>query len=685
MGRCKRISINSSNASNGTFINAQALDSKKGVLYTNGRASGINRVTMYYDWDDEFVSGFDPRKSTVPDPSTIINSQISTLSVSPFVTESSNIVVGMRSGKLVKANITIPTDSDSEPTATWTDIKGASFVGSISDIEYGKTENDLYVTFHNYGVDNVWYSADGGTTWANKEGDLPDMPVRSILYNPLADGEVIIGTDLGVWYTKNFNDASPNWVQGNNGMTQVRVTDLEMRDDYKVFASTYGRGIFSSQFKETNNDSEPPTVAITSTTSGVTDGSTTNDATIALAFTVSETTSDFAAEDISVSNGTISSFAGSGTSYTATFTPADQGACTIDVAADTFTDAASNNNTVADQFNWTFDNVVPTVTIASSTSGVSDNSTTNNATIALTFTVSETTSDFASEDITVSNGTISSFAGTGTSYTATFTPAAQGACTIDIAKDKFTDAASNNNTAADQFNWTFDNIVPTVTNVTSTKADGTYTTFDIIPITVAFSEDVDVTGTPQLILETSSSNTWTGPNITFTKADGADPTVEANQDRITSNVWITRGNTGGQIFNIKEESVSNNTNSPTGTKWAIGTIDQKESLTFQKFRTAVGKPKDVVGKNLVMYLEDDDIYLSVKFTSWSQQKNGGFTYERSTSNGAIVDYSSGSGTNTLTFNYTVADGDSSPDLDYVYSNPIVFNGGTIKDAALNNS
>ena len=117
---------------------------------------------------------------------------------------------------------------------------------------------------------------------------------------------------------------------------------------------------------------------------------------------------------------------------------------------------------------------------------MSDGSTTNDATIALAFTVSETTSDFAAEDITVSNGTISSFAGTGTSYTATFTPAAQGACTIDVAKDKFTDAASNNNTAADQFNWTFDNVVPTVTNVTSTKADGTYTTFDIIPITVAF-------------------------------------------------------------------------------------------------------------------------------------------------------------------------------------------------------
>ena len=121
---------------------------------------------------------------------------------------------------------------------------------------------------------------------------------------------------------------------------------------------------------------------------------------------------------------------------------------------------------------------------------------------------------------------------------------------------------------------------------------------------------------------------WRGSKITFTKNGGSDPSLEANQDRITSNVWITRGNTGGQIFNIKKESVSNKTNSPIGTKWAVGTLDQIDSLTFKKFREAVGKPQDVVGKNLVMYLEDDDIYLSVKFTSWSQGKNGGFAYER---------------------------------------------------------
>ncbi|MDB4093754.1 T9SS type A sorting domain-containing protein, partial [Flavobacteriaceae bacterium] len=87
----------------------------------------------------------------------------------------------------------------------------------------------------------------------NKEGDinnggLPDIPVRAILQNPIVLSEVIVGTDLGVWYTKNFNDESPKWYSAFNGMSNVRVTDLDMRDDYKVFASTYGRGVFSSYF-----------------------------------------------------------------------------------------------------------------------------------------------------------------------------------------------------------------------------------------------------------------------------------------------------------------------------------------------------------------------------------------------------------------------------------------------------
>lgn len=122
---------------------------------------------------------------------------------------------------------------------------------------------------------------------------------------------------------------------------------------------------------------------------------------------------------------------------------------------------------------------------------------------------------------------------------------------------------------------------------------------------------------------------WTGTKITFTKTDSSDPNAEANQDRITDNVWITRGNDGGQIYNAVLESTFDKATSPVGTEWAVGTTTEIEDLNFSPFRDAV-QPKAVVGVDLVMHLIEDDVYIDVKFTSWSQGKNGGFAYERST-------------------------------------------------------
>mgnify|MGYP000863199809 CR=1 FL=1 len=84
-------------------------------------------------------------------------------------------------------------------------------------------------------------------------------------------------------------------------------------------------------------------------------GSTTNDATLPLIFTSSEPTTDFSEGDITVTNGALSSFtASSSTVYTAIFTPTASGEATIDVAANTFTDAAGNYNTAATQYTWTY-------------------------------------------------------------------------------------------------------------------------------------------------------------------------------------------------------------------------------------------------------------------------------------------------------------------------------------------
>jgi hypothetical protein len=124
---------------------------------------------------------------------------------------------------------------------------------------------------------------------------------------------------------------------------------------------------------------------------------------------------------------------------------------------------------------------------------------------------------------------------------------------------------------------------------------------------------------------------WTGAKITFIKAPNTDAGDAANQDSITSNLAITRSTSGGQIFNAVSESDASQTISPRGTKWAVGDIADVESLSFSSLRSAVGKPKyNIVGKNLVMYIEADNVYLSVKFLSWASGQSGGFSYERST-------------------------------------------------------
>ena len=125
---------------------------------------------------------------------------------------------------------------------------------------------------------------------------------------------------------------------------------------------------------------------------------------------------------------------------------------------------------------------------------------------------------------------------------------------------------------------------------------------------------------------------WQGAKIIFTKSAGTDPTLKANQDSITPSVSITRGNSGGEIYNIIEESQSSKGSSPSGTEWAIGEVSEIENLNFASFRSAVGSPRQVVGKSLVLHIIKEDVYLSVEFKSWGEGQNGDFSYERSTQN-----------------------------------------------------
>ena len=131
--------------------------------------------------------------------------------------------------------------------------------------------------------------------------------------------------------------------------------------------------------------------------------------------------------------------------------------------------------------------------------------------------------------------------------------------------------------------------------------------------------------------------------MVFTKADAADPTQAVNQDRLTSNVWLTRGSTRG-LYNIAREAFFSHTVSPADTEWASGTTANYASLTYTDWETwarSVGDPPAIPGVNAVLHLKTDDIYLDIKFLSWSV-RSGGFSYERSTSGASPINGTCGS-------------------------------------------
>jgi hypothetical protein len=122
----------------------------------------------------------------------------------------------------------------------------------LSDIAvHPDDDNKVLVSFGNYGIHNLWYTNDGGTTWADVESNLggPDSPsVRCVAIVP-GDGVDLwlTGTSTGIYSTWWWGSGSVAWVQeAPETIGYAVVDDLMLREsDRKLVVGTHGRGIFS--------------------------------------------------------------------------------------------------------------------------------------------------------------------------------------------------------------------------------------------------------------------------------------------------------------------------------------------------------------------------------------------------------------------------------------------------------
>ena len=342
-------------------------------------------------------------------------------------------------------------------------------------------------------------------------------------------------------------------------------------------------------------------------------------------------------------------------------------------------------NSLADNSSIIVDTIAPTITVAINDGG--DGSL--NAAEDSSVTISGTTSG-VSDGQTVSINISSSGGGTPINTTAAINSNSYSATGLDLstlndgtltitadvsdlagnsaiqASDTSTKntATSTNNTASKYIN--FDTTPPTIT-ITDDDADDSLSVGDTSTITFTFSEDVRYFEESDVTISGGSLSNWRRVTSTVYTA-----TFTPSSNSKTEGV-ISVGSGGFTDLEGNKNQDGNDTDN-----YVTFNVDTIVPTVL----TVSSSTSDGI------YKTDDTITINVVFSEAVTVNTTGNPPQLILDTGSteqIATYSSGTGTNTLVFTYTVQAGDSSSDLNYKDRSSLLLNSSTIQDSSSNDA
>ncbi len=307
------------------------------------------------------------------------------------------------------------------------------------------------------------------------------------------------------------------------------------------------------------------------------------------------------------------------------------------------------------------------------------------------FTFSEAVTGFTAADLTIPNGTLSSLSSNdgGRTWTATFTPNANttdatNVMVLDMTGVSGVVSSTPGVGTTNSNNFSVDTAAPTVTSVDSSTANGTYKAGDTVSLQVNFSEAVTVTGTPKLTLETGASdrdvNYVSGSgtstlNFTYTVQAGD---TSADLDYLSTTALALNGGT-------ITDAAGNAGILTLATPGTAGSLGANKAVGIDGVAPALASGS--VPANAT-YGAGQSLDFTVSYDeAVTVNTGGGMPYIALTldTGGTVqASYIAGSGTDTLTFRYTVGAGGQDAN-GIMLASYITLNGGTVRDTAGNNA
>jgi len=165
--------------------------------------------------------------------------EISAIAIAP--TNSNIVWVGHSDGKIFKSL----NGASQNPTWKRLDSQGAKPVAVSRYCTWvtvdPRDEKLVFLCFGGFVAENVWKTADGGTTWQSIGNALPQAPVHCLTVHPTRSGILYVGTEVGLFASEN---GGSTWSPTNEGPTHCPVYQL-FWDGNTLFCATHGRGMFA--------------------------------------------------------------------------------------------------------------------------------------------------------------------------------------------------------------------------------------------------------------------------------------------------------------------------------------------------------------------------------------------------------------------------------------------------------
>jgi hypothetical protein len=146
-------------------------------------------------------------------------------------------------------------------TASWVDVTGNNVVlpnRPILDVAFDPTTTNAPKGYAAIGGFNANTPTTPGHvfqvtctanctsfTWLDKTGNLPDVPVDSIIANPKFPTQVYAGTDWGLYFTNDITVAVPVWSRFDSGLPHAMIWDMQIdRGNTTLSVWTRSRGAY---------------------------------------------------------------------------------------------------------------------------------------------------------------------------------------------------------------------------------------------------------------------------------------------------------------------------------------------------------------------------------------------------------------------------------------------------------